>query len=132
MENIFGKVLLLVTGFLTSFLGGSGNVKTIDDLNKKLWDDLQLLEPYGASNQTPLFCIYDLFLKDVTLLKDAHVKLIVQKDTFSSSVIFFNKPDLFNILKDRMHEKIHVAGRITNNVWNNTSKIEIIGQDIAF
>jgi single-stranded-DNA-specific exonuclease len=105
-------------------------VLEIEDINNKLWHDLKLLEPFGASNAVPMFYIENAYFKDISLLKDLHLKATIESDKGSIPIIFFNKPDFFNIIKENKNSKFEIVAKITQNNWNNKSKIELIGIDI--
>ena len=105
------------------------SILDVDEINEKLWNDLKLLEPFGACNSIPIFCIRNIQIKDVVILKDLHVKATIQSDKNFCSIIFFNKPELYNILKT-INTTIDVLAKVVQNNWNNKSKIELIGIDI--
>jgi single-stranded-DNA-specific exonuclease len=102
----------------------------LEDINNKLWHDLKLLEPFGASNPVPIFYIENVYFKEISLLKDLHIKATIESDNGSIQIIFFNKPEWFNIIKENKNSKFEIVAKITQNNWNNKSKIELIGIDI--
>lgn len=110
------------------FLDG---ILNIDEINSKLWKDLQLLEPFGAFNPVPTFYLKGVSFKDVTLLKDLHFKGNIYSDSGACPVIFFNKPEFYNMIKDNENKTFDMAVKITENNWNSRQKIELIGIDIS-
>ena len=105
----------------------------LEDLNEKLWQDLELLEPFGAHNSQPLFCIKKVFVHEEPLLiKEKHVKCKISVGKQVGTVIFFNRPDLYIILKDNILKQCAVAARVSCNIWKQKKSIELIGLDIAF
>lgn len=104
----------------------------LSDVSKKLMHDMQHLEPFGHQNRQPLFYIADVVLmQKPTLLKDAHVKCTVFADGAVKPLIFFNRPELFEILMEIDQEPFMIAAHITENYWRDKSSIELIGIDIA-
>ncbi len=91
------------------------------------------LEPFGNENRAPLFFIKDVVLvQKPTLLKDAHVKLMVFAHGVIKSVMFFNRPELFEPLMQHEQGLFSIAAHVTENHWNGRVNIELIGLDIAF
>ena len=90
------------------------------------------LEPFGHENEQPLF-----YIKHVTqvqkpiLLKDQHVKCQVFSDGIVKPMIFFNRPDLFELLLDFAEEPFDCAAYVMENHWNGRVNIELQGLDIA-
>jgi len=104
----------------------------LQDINKKFMRDLQSLEPFGAGNQEPLFLISDVSrVGAITMLKDAHIKCMIFKEGIIKPLIFFNRPDLYDILHQQGDEPFHIAATVMENQWNGRSSIELCGMDIA-
>ncbi len=105
---------------------------SLPDANKKLLGDFKYLEPFGCENPQPLF-----YLKNVTLLenpllfKDTHVKCTVFSEGESRSVIFFNRPELFEKLITYKNQFFDIAVQVTENHWNGRVTLEFNGIDIA-
>jgi single-stranded-DNA-specific exonuclease len=105
---------------------------TLSDLTKKLVRDMEHLEPFGNENKEPTFYIKGVTLvQKPTLLKDQHVKCRVFSDGVIKPVIFFNRPDLFDVLLDRGQEPFDIAGQVTENHWDGKVNVELRGIDIA-
>lgn len=103
------------------------------DLHKKFIADLCHLEPFGNSNSQPVFYVKNVVLTQVPrLLKDAHVKCMVFADGVIKSLIFFNRPELFEKFIHQASEPFDVAVQVTENHWNDTISIEMIGIDVKF
>lgn len=101
----------------------------IDDINHKLWKDLSLMEPFGASNSTPLFCITNAKIANIKIIKEVHVKILLEGITKSVWIIFFNRVDIINNIK--LRERISLVGKLTENTWEDKKILEIIGTDIS-
>ena len=103
----------------------------LPELNKKLISDLEQLEPFGNQNPQPLFLIKNVSqLKPPMLLKDLHVKCTVFADGVIKPVIFFNRPELFNILSSLEDKPFNIAGYVMKNEWEGAVQIELQGLDV--
>ncbi len=104
------------------------SVLELDEINLKLWKDLSLLEPFGTENTVPIFYISDIFITDIKIIKEIHIKIIVTSLEKKISVIFFNRLDIINTVK--INQKISLLAKITENTWNEKTNIELHGIDI--
>jgi len=105
---------------------------SLADLNKKCMRDMQHLEPFGHQNRQPAFYIPEVVLmQKPMLLKDAHVKCTVFSDGVIKPLIFFNRPDLFEVLMNVGQQPFALAAQLTENHWRNTVSIELMGLDLA-
>ncbi len=100
----------------------------LDEINLKLWQDLMLLEPFGMDNHIPVFCINDIVVSDVKIIKEIHIKIIVSSLEKKIPVIFFNRLDI--ITKIKINHKISLLAKIVQNIWNDKINIELQGIDI--
>lgn len=104
----------------------------LPDINNRFMHDLSYLEPFGHKNAQPTF-----FIKHVTMLgqpqmlKDKHVKCSVFADGVIKPVIFFNRPELFELLTTMGDRPFHLAGQVLKNEWEGITRIELQGLDIA-
>ncbi len=102
------------------------------DMNRRLTDDLARLEPFGNQNKQPSFYVQGVTLVGKpTILKDKHVKVMVFAEGTLRPVIFFNRPDLLQILNDLGDKAFHVAGHVSKNEWQGQTSIQLQGLDIA-
>jgi len=105
---------------------------TLSELNKKFIDDLEHLEPFGNSNDQPIFYVNNVVqVQKPQLLKDAHVKCFMFADGVIKPVIFFNRPELFALLNELYEKTFILAARVSENYWQDRVSIELIGVDIA-
>jgi single-stranded-DNA-specific exonuclease len=101
------------------------------DVTSKLMYDLAYLEPFGCDNPVPLFYLKNVsFVGEPQLLKEAHVKCTVFADGVIKPVIFFNRPELFKVMQESLHQTCDVAVHVTENHWNNEVRVELQGIDI--
>ena len=105
---------------------------SLPDLTKQFVHDLGYLEPFGAGNNRPLFYISEVTLvKPPTLIKDAHVKCFIFAEGIVKPVIFFNRPDIYEALRELGDAPFDIAAYVTENHWNGQVKIELQGLDIS-
>jgi single-stranded-DNA-specific exonuclease len=100
----------------------------LDEINLKLWNDLTLLEPFGADNPVPVFYITNIFITDIKIIKEIHIKITVMSLEKKISVIFFNRLDIASIIK--INQKISLIAKLTENTWNEKTSIELQGIDV--
>ena len=104
----------------------------LEDLRSTFMHDMQQLEPFGCENRAPLFCVEGVSLvQQPRLLKDAHVKCSVFADGQTCSLMFFNRPELFEPLCKQGADPFCVAAQVTENHWNGRVTIELNGVDCA-
>ncbi len=105
----------------------------LPDLGKKFMADLVHMEPFGNANPQPVFQVNNVVLmKKPTLLKDAHVKCSLFADGVIKPIIFFNRPELFDILMQQGTDSFDVAAQAQENHWQGRVSIELVGVDVAF
>jgi len=105
---------------------------TLPDMTKKIMADLAHLEPFGCENAQPVFWVKGVsLLEDPVLLKGAHLKCMVFADGVIKPVIFFNRPELYDLLCAHGREAFDIAVYVTENHWSDRVSIELQGIDIA-
>jgi single-stranded-DNA-specific exonuclease len=104
----------------------------LGDLTTKFMDDLNNLEPFGNANIRPTFFVKNVVqVQKPVLLKEQHVKCMVFADGVMKPLVFFNRPELFELLVEQADKPFHVAAQISENHWNGRVSIELLGLDIA-
>lgn len=96
-----------------------------------LYNDIQILSPFGMGNPEPVFVSREVTIKDFKLLgKDrTHLKLsLKQEDSQIFEAIGFGLSDFAENLKPG--DKIDIAYTIDENVWNGNTKIQLKVKDI--
>lgn len=105
----------------------------LQEIHAHLIHDLERLEPFGHKNPAPLFMINNVsLLKEPQLLKDKHVKCSLFSEGVIKPIIFFNRPDLFEPLRQLKDERFSVAAQVTTNEWNGKTSYELHGIDVSF
>lgn len=104
----------------------------LPETNKRLVHDLKFLEPFGNENSQPIFYIKSASVIEVPiLLKNAHVKCKIFADGIIKSIIFFNRPELKDIIEENKDKQISFLVYVQENHWNDRVSIEYQGIDIA-
>lgn len=102
------------------------------DLTKKFIDDLEHLEPFGNSNEQPIFYVHNVVqVQKPQLLKGAHVKCFMFAEGVIKPVMFFNRPELFEFFNEQYESSFTLAARVSENHWQDRVNIELIGVDVA-
>lgn len=103
----------------------------LSEVDKKLLKDLAYVEPFGCDNAQPLFYIERVSLCDApVLLKGAHVKCQIFAEGQKRSVVFFNRPELFEKLRTYTN-LFDIIAYVTENHWNGSVFVELQGVDIC-
>ena len=100
--------------------------------NKKFFDDIKKIQPFGTGNPVPTFLFKNLKIIKTTVLKDRHISSIFKsKIGFSINSITFNSVNtkigeyLLNYKKN-----LNVIGQINENFWNNKNTLQLTVRDI--
>ncbi len=105
---------------------------TLAEVNQKLMSDMAHLEPFGNENIQPVFHLKNVSLiEEPQLLKDAHAKCMVFADGVIKPVIFFNRPDVYEVLSQRKDEPVSLAVQASENHFNGRVSFELHGLDVA-
>lgn len=108
------------------------SVSGLEEFSSKLMQDLRLFEPFGHENPQPTFYVSDVVLvQKPQLLKELHVKCMIFAQGVIKPVIFFNRPDLFDVFVTQGDEPFDIVGQVMHNYWNGNYSIEIQGIDVA-
>lgn len=101
------------------------------EINEKFYNIISQMEPFGPGNMSPIFVLKNVYVTDIRLLKDKHLKFWVYVDnskTKKISAIGFDMADKFEILNTS--SKIDIAFHLYQNNYQNTSTIELMVKDI--
>ena len=99
-----------------------------EEVTEDLIKDISRLEPFGASNPSPLFAIKDFKLTEKKLMgsKQEHLKLIVEKNGMVFNAIWWSFGDI-GLKKDDM---LDIAFSPNLNEFNGKTTIQLIIKDI--
>jgi len=99
-------------------------------IDKKLYDVLQKLAPFGMGNPTPVFLSKNLVVEDMRLVGNdgLHLKLRVQKDGKYFDAIGFGLGDRADEV--RIGSKIDLVYTIEENEWNGNNRLQLKIKDL--
>ena len=90
--------------------------------------ELQLLEPFGVSNPTPLFALRDLTVERVMQISAGkHTKLLVSKNGVRMYTMCFGISEFALGVKE--NDKIDLLATVDINVFRNEKSVQLIVQD---
>ena len=100
------------------------------DIDMRFVRELELLRPYGESNQKPAFITRDCTISQLNFLKgEKHLKMMLEKDGINFTGLIFN----IDSRKKEIIEKkqmIHVLYDLQLNIWRGSKSIQLIIKDI--
>ena len=101
--------------------------------NKKFFDEIKKIEPFGNDNHEPTFLFEKLKILKSKVIKDKHISIIFKSTTgFSINSFSFNSVNtkigdyLLNYKKD-----LSIIGQIKENFWNNKYTLQLIVKDLV-
>ena len=107
----------------------------LSSINKKLYQDLKKLGPFGSRNPKPTILIKDCFFKFAKMVGNNHVSCLLS-DMYGNTIkaISFkaNENKLGRHLLKNNGKKHDVLGNLDSNYWNGESKLQIQIVDIIF
>lgn len=104
----------------------------LPDFSSKFIHDMANLEPFGHQNNQPCFYLTGVVLVErPTLMKELHIKAKIFADGVIKSLVFFNRPELFDLLIEQNDEPFDLVVQVIENYWNGKTTVELQGIDIA-
>ena len=100
----------------------------VRDIDVSLVEEINKLEPFGASNPSPTFAIKNLTLKQKKLMGSTkeHLKLIIDTPNGSKDCVWWSRGDIPLIAGD----KLDIAFAPQLNTFNGATDIQLIIKDI--
>lgn len=104
-------------------------VANLKDITIKTVQELELLEPFGEVNKTPIFCFKNLKIDSIRALTDGkHLKINLRDDNMLISAIGFNMGDKSTEYK--LGDRVDVIGSLEINEYNGMKSIQLNLKDI--
>lgn len=97
-----------------------------DDITPDLIESLAELEPYGASNPSPVFSLSNCTLKQKQILKEKHLKLTIEKDGKSFVCLKWNCAEI----PLETGSTLDIAFQPELNVFNGNATVQLMIKDI--
>lgn len=125
--NIFANTVLTAKD-LTPKLFFDAQLQA-QDITQEAISSLSLLEPFGAKNPKPLFCVKDFSIHSLRAVgNDKHLKLAFSQEHYLFDGIAFGMGNLQDELKQG--DRMDVAFFPELNVWNQQTKIQFNVKDL--
>lgn len=102
---------------------------TLEDINIKAVEELNMLEPFGETNKMPLFMYKNLKIHSIrTLSEGKHIKLTLKDNNFYIDSIGFN---LGHFAEEyQIGDKVDIVGSLEINRFNGRESVQINLKDI--
>lgn len=103
---------------------------TLDDIQLSLIEEIAGLEPYGMSNQTPVFAVMDATVQQIFILgyQKNHIKFVLEANGQTVEAIAWHGSHYqSSIFKG---SKVRVAFTLQKNEWQGNISPQLILQDI--
>ena len=105
---------------------------TSTGFNRKLFDEIKMIGPFGNGNPLPTFLIKNLKVIKCTIIKDKYISCILKSNVGSSinSISFhcINSKIGVNLLNYKKY--FSVIGQINESFWNNKKTLQLIIKDL--
>ena len=99
-----------------------------DKLNLELANEIQLLEPYGTGNPTPLFVMKNAVVKRITRTKGGeHTRLLVEQNGVSIMGMCFGVPE--SALGFSCGDSVDLLFNLDINDYKNVKSVQLIIRD---
>ncbi len=102
---------------------------TLEDINIKAVEELNMLEPFGEANKMPLFMYKNLKIHSIrTLSEGKHIKLTLKDNNFYIDSIGFNLGHLAE--EYQIGDKVDMVGSLEINRFNGRESVQINLKDL--
>jgi len=106
---------------------------SVNDLNNRLLESLEMLEPYGKGNSEPYFIICDLKIDSIKILKNKHILIFFENDLGNKiRGICFNS--IGTILGDYLEKynqyKFYFGCTVTQDKYSNDNGPQLMIKDV--
>jgi len=99
------------------------------DMQIKIVEDLDMLEPFGEANKMPLFMYRNLKINSIRALSDGkHLKLTLKDENLIMNAIGFNMGNLNN--EYLLGDKVDVVASLEINRFNGKKEVQLNIKDI--
>ena len=108
------------------------SVLTTDNINEKLMDDLEVLEPFGMGNSKPTFAIDKTIIKEVRKIGNdgKHLKLKVGNNKEEFDALAWNLGSIADVLGQ--NDNIDIVFYPEYNEWQSRKSIQLKVQDLKY
>jgi len=105
------------------------SVISFSDISLSFAEQLQILEPYGVGNPTPMFVLRDVYVSEISPVSDGkHTKLVLTDgNTYVSAMYFTTSPKEAGVFAG---DKIDVLFNVDVNEWLGRRSVQLIIKDL--
>lgn len=93
----------------------------LEDLDHCLYDELQMLSPFGQGNPEPLFVCRDVRAQKPSIVGEKHVRLSVQQGGYSHPCIAFGMADRIGVLE----KPVDILFTLSLNCWRDQETLQL-------
>lgn len=103
-----------------------------DDIDMKLYHDIQKLSPFGTNNEYPRLEIIPNQIEKVSLMgkNNDHLKIILKNRNCTIAAVAFGKGNEVDEVNENS-DNLKVAGYLNLNEWKGQKNIQIMVDDLA-
>jgi len=99
----------------------------LEDIDRKLYDEIQALAPFGNGNPEPLLVCRGVRAQKPAIVADKHVRMSVQQDGYSHPCIAFGLAERFAELS----EPVDILFTLSLNCWRGRETLQLQIKDFG-
>lgn len=97
---------------------------TFRNVNKKFFNIIHQMEPYGPENHRPVFITKNVMSTEWSkIVKEQHIRFVVRNQGITLTGIGFNLAEKFPLLQ--MNQPLDIAYTIDENEWNEETTLQL-------
>ncbi len=97
---------------------------TFRNINKKFFNIIQQMEPYGPENLRPIFITRNVTNTEWSkIVKEQHIRFVVKNEGITLTGVGFNLAEKFHLLE--MNQPVDLAYTIDENEWNEETNLQL-------
>jgi len=97
---------------------------TFRHVNKKFFNIIQQMEPYGPENLRPVFITRNVMNTEWTkIVKEQHIRFVVKNEGITLTGIGFNLAEKFHLLE--INQPVDLVYTIDENEWNDETTLQL-------
>jgi len=101
---------------------------SLSDCTPSFYNIIKQMEPFGPENQHPVFCVRSVKNAGSKIVKDVHLRFVVQQNQSTFTGIGFNLANKFSIVDSG--NPFDMVFALEENHWNNNTSLQLKVIDI--
>jgi len=101
---------------------------SLSDCTPSFYNIIKQMEPFGPENQHPIFCVRAVKNAGSKIVKDVHLRFVVQQNQSTFTGIGFNLANKFSIVDSG--NPFDMVFALEENHWNNNTSLQLKVIDI--